>query len=130
MKINKEWHLKNKMPKIEIKKPEEKPKEISKKVEKGFPLGDTFAQYEVFPPIVSQMMKVGEETGKIDETLLKLSNYFQSEVEVLVKGLTTAIEPIIMVVLGVGVVAVGIGCRQRHRVGTGRGIGVAWVLHG
>ena len=77
--------------------------QISKKVEKGFPLGDTFFQYEVFPPIVSQMMKVGEETGKLDDTLLKLSKYFQSESENLVKGLTTAIEPIIMVVLGVGV---------------------------
>jgi len=77
--------------------------EISKKVEKGYPLGDSFAQYEVFPPIVSQMMKVGEETGKLDETLTKLSKYFQSETETLVKGLTAAIEPIIMVILGVGV---------------------------
>lgn len=77
--------------------------EISKKVEKGFPLGDTFAQYEVFPPIVSQMMKVGEETGKLDDTLVKLSRYFESESEHLVRGLTTAIEPIIMIVLGVGV---------------------------
>lgn len=77
--------------------------EISKKVERGFPLGDTFAEYPVFPAIVSQMMKVGEQTGKLDDTLLKLSKYFQSESENLVKGLTTAIEPIIMVVLGVGV---------------------------
>ena len=77
--------------------------DISKKVEKGFPLGDTFAQYDVFPPIVSQMMKVGEETGKLDDTLGKLSHYFETESEHLVKGLTTAIEPIIMVVLGVGV---------------------------
>lgn len=77
--------------------------EISKKVERGFPLGETFSQYPVFPPIVSQMMKVGEETGKLDDTLLKLSKYFASESENLVKGLTTAIEPIIMVVLGVGV---------------------------
>jgi type IV pilus assembly protein PilC len=77
--------------------------EIAKKVEKGFPLGDTFSQYEVFPPIVSQMMKVGEETGKLDDTLTKLSRYFESESEHLVKGLTTAIEPIIMVILGIGV---------------------------
>jgi len=77
--------------------------EISKKVEKGFPLGQTFAHYDVFPPIVSQMMKVGEETGKLDDTLVKLSRYFESESEHLVRGLTTAIEPIIMVVLGVGV---------------------------
>lgn len=77
--------------------------DISKKVERGFPLGETFSEFPVFPPIVSQMMKVGEETGKLDDTLLKLSKYFQSESENLVKGLTTAIEPIIMVVLGVGV---------------------------
>lgn len=77
--------------------------EIGKKVEKGLPLGETFAQYAVFPPIVSQMMKVGEETGKLDETLIKLSRYFESESEHMVRGLTTAIEPIIMVVLGVGV---------------------------
>lgn len=77
--------------------------DISKKVERGFPLGETFADYPVFPPIVAQMMKVGEETGKLDDTLLKLSKYFESESENLVKGLTTAIEPIIMVVLGVGV---------------------------
>lgn len=77
--------------------------EIAKKVEKGFPLGATFGEYAVFPPIVSQMMKVGEETGKLDETLAKLSKYFETESDNLVKGLTTAIEPIIMVVLGVGV---------------------------
>lgn len=77
--------------------------EIAKKVERGFPLGDSFGQYPVFPPIVSQMMKVGEETGKLDETLTKLSKYFQTESENLVKGLTAAIEPIIMVVLGLGV---------------------------
>ena len=77
--------------------------DIGKKVEKGFTLGDTFQSHKEFPPIVSQMMKVGEETGKMDDTLLKLSVYFQSETENLVKGLTTAIEPIIMVFLGVGV---------------------------
>ena len=76
---------------------------ISKKVEKGFPLGETFAEFEVFPPIVSQMMKVGEETGKLDDTLNKLSRYIETESEHLVRGLTTAIEPIIMVILGVGV---------------------------
>jgi type IV pilus assembly protein PilC len=49
------------------------------------------------------MLSVGEETGKIDEVLAKLSVYFSTESEQAVKGLTTAIEPIIMVVLGVGV---------------------------
>jgi len=77
--------------------------DIGKKVEKGLSLGDAFKSHKEFPPIVSQMVKVGEETGKMDETLLKLSVYFQSDAEILVKGLTTAIEPIIMVFLGLGV---------------------------
>lgn len=77
--------------------------EIAKRVEKGFQIGDTFAAHKEFPVIISQMVKVGEETGKLDETLLKLSSYFQNETESLVKGLTTAMEPIIMVILGVGV---------------------------
>jgi type II secretory pathway component PulF len=77
--------------------------DISKRVEKGFQLADTFASHKEFPMIVSQMLKVGEETGRIDDTLLKLSKYFQTETEQMVKGLTTAMEPIIMVVLGVGV---------------------------
>lgn len=77
--------------------------DISSKVEKGFPIGEAFASHSVFPPIVPQMIRVGEETGKLDDTLLKLSHYFQTESEHLVKGLTTAIEPLIMVVLGVGV---------------------------
>ena len=78
-------------------------KEITKKVEKGFALGVLFSQFEVFPVILSQMVKVGEETGKLDESLLKVSVYFERESDYTVKGLTTAIEPIIMIVLGIGV---------------------------
>ncbi|MBI3384747.1 type II secretion system F family protein [Candidatus Gottesmanbacteria bacterium] len=75
----------------------------SKHVEKGFPLAQSIEQKEVFPPIVAQMIRVGEETGKLDDSLLKLSYYFESESEELIKGLTTALEPLIMIVLGVGV---------------------------
>jgi type II secretory pathway component PulF len=76
---------------------------IATKIEKGMQMGDSFAQYEVFPGIVSQMIKVGEETGKLDETLQKLSTYFEREADHLLKNLTTAMEPLIMVVLGLGV---------------------------
>lgn len=78
-------------------------KEASKKVERGVSLAATIATYEHFPPILSQMMAVGEETGKVDEVLLKLAVYFETESEHLIKGLTTAIEPLIMVFLGIGV---------------------------
>jgi len=72
-------------------------------VEKGFPLAVALARTEVFPPLLPQMIAVGEETGKLDEVLGKISAYFEQEAETLVKGLTTAIEPLIMIVLGIGV---------------------------
>ncbi len=75
----------------------------NEQVEKGVPLSTAIAKNEIFPPIVSQMLSVGEETGKLDEVLSKVSKYFQSESEESLKGLTTAIEPLIMILLGVGV---------------------------
>lgn len=78
-------------------------KKAAKEVEKGIPLAGALGQFDHFPPIVPQMISVGEETGKIDEVLNNLSGYFESEAEQAVKGLTTAIEPLMMIVLGVGV---------------------------
>ncbi len=68
-----------------------------------FRVAATIATFEHFPAILPQMLAVGEETGKVDEVLLKLAIYFESESEHLIKGLTTAIEPLIMVFLGIGV---------------------------
>ena len=78
-------------------------KKAAKEVEKGVPLAAAIGQYEHFPPIVPQMIAVGEETGKIDEVLTNVSGYFETEAEQAVKGLTTAIEPLMMILLGVGV---------------------------
>jgi type IV pilus assembly protein PilC len=82
---------------------EEKMKEVAKEVEKGLPLATALARTEMFPPLLPQMVAVGEETGKLDEVLSKVSIYFEQEADGAVKGLTTAIEPLIMIVLGVGV---------------------------
>ncbi len=57
----------------------------------------------IFPKLVPQMVKVGEETGKVDEIFYKLASYYESESDNMVKNLTVAIEPIILVILGVGV---------------------------
>lgn len=72
-------------------------------VEKGLPLAVPIAQNPNFPPILAQMISVGEETGKVDEVLTKLSAYFERESEQGVSALTAAVEPLIMIVLGVGV---------------------------
>lgn len=73
---------------------------IASRVEKGFTLADSFAQTEAFPMIVNQMVATGEATGKLDEVLMRVADYFSKESEQSVKSLTTAIEPLIMVMLG------------------------------
>lgn len=79
-------------------------KDASKQVEKGFPIAYSFGRHpDAFPFILSQMVAVGEETGKMDEVLTKISHIFEVESDARVKGLTAAIEPIVMVLLGLGV---------------------------
>ncbi len=78
--------------------------ESAEMVEKGFPIAFAFSRHpEAFPFIMSQMIAVGEETGKMDEVLAKVSHVFEVESEQKVKALTAAIEPAILIVLGVGV---------------------------
>lgn len=79
-------------------------KDVSKQVEKGFPVSFAFAKHpDAFPFILSQMVAVGEETGKMEEVLAKVSHVFEVESDQKVKTLTTAVEPIVMVILGLGV---------------------------
>lgn len=77
--------------------------ECAKQVEKGVSLSQSLGRYSDFPPILPQMIAVGEETGKLDEVLRKLSIYFEQESEQAVKNITAAIEPMIMIILGIGV---------------------------
>ena len=72
-------------------------------VERGLSFSAQLIALPVFPRIVGQMVRVGEETGKLDEIFAKLADYFESESDHLVKNLTVAIEPIVLVILGIGV---------------------------
>ena len=76
---------------------------VAKDVEKGNPLATSIAKHETFPMIISQMVSVGEQTGKLDEILNRVAAFFETESEHAIKNLSTAIEPIIMIVLGLGV---------------------------
>jgi type IV pilus assembly protein PilC len=76
---------------------------ISDRVQKGFSIADSFAETGAFPAIVNQMVETGESTGKLDEVLMKVADYFSMEADQSVKSLTAAIEPLIMIVLGIGV---------------------------
>jgi type IV pilus assembly protein PilC len=72
----------------------------AKQVEKGNPLSQYFKTNPLFPPVVGQMASVGEETGKMDEVLDRVAAFYDSEVDHLIKGLSSALEPVILVVLG------------------------------
>lgn len=77
--------------------------DIAGRVEKGITIGDAMSLYFLFPPNLVELVKIGEQTGKLDETLVKASEYFENEVDQTVKTLSTALEPIILVILGIGV---------------------------
>ncbi len=72
-------------------------------VEKGVALSTALDNQKIFPPIMIQMVKVGETTGKIDQSLFKVSEYFERDLDLQVKTLTTAIEPILIIILGISV---------------------------
>lgn len=76
---------------------------IMKEVKKGVSLGNAFNNENIFPPILVQMISVGEQTGNLDDTMMRISHYFDLESEESIKAVTTLIEPLILVVLGVGV---------------------------
>lgn len=78
-------------------------KKVERDVERGNSLAASLAKHEAFPMLVPQMVSVGEQTGKLDEVLNRVAGYFETESEHAIKNLSTAMEPIIMVVLGLGV---------------------------
>lgn len=76
---------------------------IVKEVERGVSLGNAFNNENIFPPILIQMVTVGEQTGNLDDTMMRISHYFDLESEISIKTVTTLIEPLILVFLGIGV---------------------------
>ncbi len=78
-------------------------KEAAIEVKNGKPLSDPISKSKHFPPIVAQMLLVGEETGQIDTVLTKIADFYEEEVSVLIDGLASIIEPIMIVFLGAGV---------------------------
>jgi type IV pilus assembly protein PilC len=73
----------------------------AKQVANGAQLSQPLAESKVFPAIVSQMLGVGEETGQIDEVLIKVAEFYEDEVDATVESLSSILEPIMIVVMGV-----------------------------
>ncbi|MBX4201529.1 type II secretion system F family protein [Candidatus Saccharibacteria bacterium] len=83
---------------------------IAEAVRNGQPLGKQLLESKFFPPIVGQMMTVGEETGKIDQVLVKVADFYEEEVDAVIDGLASIIEPIMIIILGaiVGLIAASV----------------------
>jgi type IV pilus assembly protein PilC len=84
--------------------------EASKAVVNGQQLSVPLASSKILPPIVSQMMAVGEETGQTDEILIKIADFYEEEVDTVVESLSSILEPIMIVVMGamIGVIAASV----------------------
>ncbi len=73
----------------------------AEEIQKGIPLSEILAKHQdIFPLLVSQIVQVGEETGKTDVVLIQLAEFYEDEVDQVTKNMSSIIEPILMVVIG------------------------------
>jgi type IV pilus assembly protein PilC len=75
-------------------------KAVQESVRRGESLSGPLSQHPVFPPMVVQMMAVGEDTGALDTMLGKVADFYDAEVEATTEQLTSLIEPLMIVVIG------------------------------
>jgi MSHA biogenesis protein MshG len=78
---------------------------IKDSVAEGKGISEPMKVSALYPPIVVQMVAIGEETGKVDELLMRVAEYYDSQIDYMLKNLTTLIEPILIFFLG-GIVLV------------------------
>lgn len=76
---------------------------VNKEVKDGNTMASVLTQSSVMPPMLSQMIGVGEQTGRVDEILSRLGDFYARELDNMVGNIVTLIEPLIMVVMGIGV---------------------------
>lgn len=76
---------------------------VRKEVSAGKTLAEPLSKSEVFPPMVTQMINVGESTGALDQMLTKIADFYDDEVDNSVANLTTMLEPMLMVFLGIAI---------------------------
>jgi type IV pilus assembly protein PilC len=74
--------------------------EARARIKEGDRIGDPLQRSKMFPPMVVQMISIGEESGALDSMLTKVADFYESEVDVALQSLTSAIEPLMIVFLG------------------------------
>ncbi len=78
--------------------------ELQASAKSGLNLGDAAKNAGVFPPLVCQMMRIGEETGHLDEMLERVASWYDQELDEQIKAMTSLMEPVMIVIVG-GIVA-------------------------
>jgi type IV pilus assembly protein PilC len=82
--------------------------DVREKVHQGVPIAQPLIESDVFPPMVSQMVKIGEETGELEKMLGKIADFYEDEVDAAIQSLTSIVEPLMMIGVGamVGVIII------------------------
>ena len=82
----------------------------AQEVRNGKPLSQPLSRSKIFPPIVSQMLAVGEETGQIDKILVKIADFYEEDVDAVIDSLSSIMEPVMIIVLGglIGLIAISV----------------------
>jgi type IV pilus assembly protein PilC len=82
--------------------------DVRAKVHQGVPIAQPLIENDIFPPMVSQMVKIGEETGELEKMLGKIADFYEDEVDAAIQSLTSIVEPIMMILVGmmVGVIII------------------------
>lgn len=70
------------------------------RIREGDRIGEPLAKSKLFPPMIVQMISIGEESGSLDQMLTKVADFYESEVDAALQSLTAAIEPVMIVMLG------------------------------
>src|SRR5256885_6661804 len=82
--------------------------DVRAKVHEGVPIAQPLVDNTIFPPMVSQMVKIGEETGELEKMLGKIADFYEDEVDSAINSLTSIVEPLMMILVGcmVGVIVI------------------------
>ncbi|HKC22262.1 MAG TPA: type II secretion system F family protein [Gaiellaceae bacterium] len=82
--------------------------DVRAKVHEGVPIAQPLVDNDIFPPMVSQMVKIGEETGELEKMLGKIADFYEDEVDAAIQSLTSIVEPLMMILVGcmVGVIVI------------------------
>jgi type IV pilus assembly protein PilC len=82
--------------------------DVRTRVQEGVPIAEPMIEHPVFPPMVSQMVKIGEETGELEQMFGKIADFYEDEVDSAIQSITSIIEPLMMIAVGamVGVIII------------------------